>query len=103
MPNKKKLYDALVQEGYKDFENEEAFNTYVDNADNRKTLFNALKQVGYDIESEKAFDDYLGYSEPQIKGERINNTISGGVGTQEEADAIFEALRSIQWSTGESS
>lgn len=98
MPNKKKLFNALVQEGYDNFESESSFNAYIDNADNRKKLFNALKEEGYDnFTDEKAFDEYLGYgSETQSKLEthetkRVGNIIIGGIGTQEEADSIFDA------------
>ena len=56
MPNKKKLYDALVKEGYNNFENEDAFNAYVESPENRKTLYNALVDEGFDnFEDERAF------------------------------------------------
>ena len=87
MPNKKKLYDALVKEGYNNFENEDAFNAYVESPENRKTLYNALVDEGFDnFEDESAFHSFLGYGESDEP-----RTTSGGVGTQEEADAIFEA------------
>lgn len=89
MPNRKTLYNALKQEGYDNFKDENDFNAYIESDENRRTLYNALKQEGYDnFEDEDDFNQYLGYG---IKGERVNNAISGGVGTQEEADAVFEA------------
>lgn len=61
--NRKKLYEALKQEGYDNFADEKEFNAYVENPENRKKLFNALKEEGYDnFANEKEFDDYLGFS-----------------------------------------
>lgn len=63
IPNRKKLYEALKQEGYNNFADEREFNAYVENPENRKKLFNALKEEGYDnFANEKEFDDYLGFS-----------------------------------------
>lgn len=60
--NKRKLYNALKQEGYDNFKDENDFNSYVEDSNNRKKLFNALKQEGYDnFKDETAFDTYLGY------------------------------------------
>lgn len=40
------------------------------------------------------FPDAVLYDDmPQISGQRVDNTISGGVGTQEEADSLFELNR----------
>lgn len=61
--NKRKLYNALKQEGYDNFKDENDFNSYVEDSNNRKKLFNALKQEGYDnFKDETAFDTYLGYN-----------------------------------------
>ena len=87
MPNKKKLYEALVKEGYNNFEDESAFNSFVESPENRKMLYNALVDEGFDnFEDESAFHSFLGYGESDEP-----RTTSGDVGTQEEADAIFES------------
>ena len=87
MPNKKKLYEALVQEGYDNFADEAAFNSYVDNADNRKLLFKALKDEGYDnFADEKSFDEYLGYSSQQEQADGITQEPVNPVKNEQAVD-----------------
>lgn len=85
MPNKKKLYNALVQEGYDNFENEESFKSFVENAENRKKLFNALKEEGYDnFSDEDSFDEYLGYAKPYTHEYDSQGNLVGGTAYQEQ-------------------
>lgn len=83
MPNRKKLYNALKQEGYDNFKDESEFNSYVSDASNRKKLFEALKQEGYDnFENEKSFDEYLGYGEPYTHEYDEQGNLVGGTAYQ---------------------
>ena len=97
MPNKKKLYEALRDEGYDNFADEKSFKDYVDNPINRRKLFNALKNEGYDnFEDINDFNKYLGYDKPYTHEYDESGKLVGGTAYKDSEPSRYEYKPEVQ-------
>ena len=95
MPVRDKVYDKLKSMGLTD--SKEEFFNYYDNDENvRKQVYQDLKSDGL-TDSEEEFYEYMKPSIANETSHGSNSPTTGGVGTQEEADSIFDAnMRKFQ-------